>query len=192
MYSQAFNYSDDELVKMLSEDSRKAFCLIYKKYAGNLYHACYNLTRNKAECEDTIQDLFSDLWIKRSTLTIKTSLKGYLYTAARNRILMRIRAHKIMVDLDQITALVNDQTADGHVFEKEIKLQLHKEIECLPVKCAEIYKLSRHEQLTNKEIASQLNLSIKTVENQMTIAIRRLRITMVDFLGLLVILLFFK
>ncbi|EOR94322.1 RNA polymerase ECF-type sigma factor [Arcticibacter svalbardensis MN12-7] len=192
MHSQAFIYSDDELIIRLKNDDSEAFSLLYQKYASSLYYACYNLIRNKAECEDAIQDLFSDLWIKRSALNINLSLKGYLYTAARNRILMRIRSHKIMVNLDEIAALTNSRTADDQLMERELKLHLHKELANLPVKCAQIFTLSRNKQLSNKEIAIQLNLSIKTVENQITIAIRRLRSTMRDFIILLFVILFFK
>jgi len=181
MHSKAFIYSDDELVKMLKEDEHDAFGLIYKRHAGNLFRACYNINRNKAECEDVIQELFAELWLKKSTLHVTTSLKGYLFTAAKNRILMKIRSQKITVDLDQIAELTNYQTTDDLVMEKELKLCLQKEIAHLPVRCSEIFKLSRNQQLSNKEIASQLNLSIKTVENQITIAIKRLRNTLSDF-----------
>ncbi|MET3115650.1 RNA polymerase sigma-70 factor (family 1) [Pedobacter sp. CG_S7] len=166
--------SDQHLVDLLEIDQENAHRLIYQRYSSQLYHSAYNLLRDKQLCEDLVQDLFVDLWIRRHQVEIKT-LKAYLFTAIRNRSLMKIRAKKIILDVSVIEMLASDYTSDGPLLEKELKKIINKQVKDLPPKCREIYVLSRMEQLSHKEIASVLHISTKTIEKQITIALKRLR-----------------
>jgi RNA polymerase sigma-70 factor (family 1) len=172
---------DSELLELMKQGDHKAFELIYNRYAARLYCSAYNLLRDKTICEDLVQELFVSLWIKRNHLKINT-LKSYLYAAIRNSVLMVVRSGRGHLDLSLAKELAQTYTTDHQVIEKEITSLLNQSIASLPEKCRQIFFLSRKEQLSNKEIASQLNISAKTVENQITIAIRRLRITFGDFL----------
>lgn len=175
--------SDDELVEGLHAGKVECFEVIYNKYASKLYSAAYNILRNKEACEDVIQELFIDLWLKKAQLRI-LKLNAYLYTAVRNKALMVIRSGRVTLDLEVITMLIDDYATDDFVIQKEIKESLDREVSSLPAKCREIFVLSRQEQLSHKEIAAQLNISVKTVENQITTALKRLRASLVDLMVL--------
>jgi RNA polymerase sigma-70 factor (ECF subfamily) len=174
-------WPDARLLEHLRLDDRKAFDILYHKYSSKLFYAAYNLFRDKDVCEDLVQELFIDLWTKRNHLNI-TSLEGYLKVAIRHKVLYYIRSQKASVDISVIETLVEKYSADSKVFQNDIAHLLEDGVAQLPEKCREIFTLSRKEYLTNKEIASRLNISIKTVENQITIALRYLRTGLTDYL----------
>ncbi|TZF86020.1 RNA polymerase sigma-70 factor (plasmid) [Pedobacter sp. BS3] len=179
-------WPDETLLESLLKDDEHAFKLIYQRYASGLYAAAYNLFRNKPLCEDLIQELFADLWIKRKDLNIQ-SLKPYLYMSVKNRVLMLIRSGRAMLDESALEKLIADYAADDRLNIRELNDVLNQGIDSLPDRCREIFQLSRREHLSNKEIAERLNISVKTVENQMTIALRRLREQAGEFLAILII-----
>jgi RNA polymerase sigma-70 factor (family 1) len=181
-------WPDAQLLEQLRLDDRKAFEILYHKYSSKLFYAAYNLFRDKDVCEDLVQELFIELWTKRSQLNI-ASLEGYLKVAIRNKVLYYIRSQKASVDLSVIETLVEKYSADSKLFQDDITHLLEDGVAQLPEKCRQIFTLSRKEYLTNKEIASRLNISIKTVENQITIALRYLRTGLTDYLPSVVALL---
>jgi len=185
-------WSDDDLIVLLKDNDNIAFKLIYEKYAPKLFHTVYNLIRNKEASEDVIQDLFSDLWQKRNKLNITTSLQGFLYVSAKNRILAQLRKRKITIDYDALAFLADSNQTDNRLLEMELKQRLNQEINLLPRKCAEIFQLSREAQYSHQEIANRLNISVKTVENQVGIALKKLKGSLTDFLVLIVLFLFFS
>ncbi|WP_374165263.1 RNA polymerase sigma factor [Arcticibacter sp. MXS-1] len=188
---QAGNLSgitDEELVKGLQEGNALYFEEVYNRYSSRLYSAAYNILRNKQICEDLVQELFVDLWVKREHLTI-LKLRSYLYMSVRNKVLMTLRSGRVVLDLEVVEMLTNEFAADNRLLQKEIHENLERGISELPEKCREIFVLSRKKQLSHKEIASLLNISVKTVENHLTIALKRLRASMADFLLLAISLL---
>ncbi|ADY52939.1 RNA polymerase, sigma-24 subunit, ECF subfamily [Pseudopedobacter saltans DSM 12145] len=184
MNKSVYNLEEEELISRFVKGDKNAFDLIFKKYSSHLYHAAYNLFRDKAACEDMVQDLFVDLWEKREQTQIR-SLKSYLYVSIKNRALMAIRAGKVNIDDSALMKLCSKYFADQKVIAKELSDILNSSINKLPKKCQEIFKLSREGNLSNKEIAERLNISVKTVENQMTIALSRLKNSSKEFLAVL-------
>lgn len=178
-------WPDTELLELLRLDDRKAFEMLYNKYSGKVYHVAYNLFRDKDVCEDLVQELFIDLWTKRNKLNI-SSLEWYLKVAIKNRVLMYIRTQKATLDLSAIAMLTEKYSTDSKLMQNDISHLLEEGVERLPEKCRQIFTLSRNEYLSNKEIASRLNISVKTVENQMTIALRYLRTGLSDYLPLII------
>jgi RNA polymerase sigma-70 factor (family 1) len=178
-------WPDVELLALLRLDDRKAFEMLYNKYSPKIYHVAYNLFRDKTICEDLVQELFIDLWMKRNNLNI-SSLEWYLKVAIKNRVLMYIRTQKATLDLSAIAMLTEKYATDSKLLQNDISTILETNVERLPEKCRQIFTLSRKEYLTNKEIASRLNISIKTVENQMTIALRYLRAGLTDYLPVVI------
>ncbi|OOQ56513.1 hypothetical protein BC343_18900 [Mucilaginibacter pedocola] len=174
-------WPDAQLLERLRLDDRKAFEILYNKYSAKLYYAAYNLFRDKDVCEDLVQELFVDLWSKRHDLNI-TSLEYYLKVAIKNRVLMYIRTQRATLDVSAIEVLADKYSADSRLLQQDISKVLDDSVAQLPEKCRQIFTLSRKEYLSNKEIAARLGISIKTVENQMTIALRYLRTGMSDYL----------
>lgn len=179
---EAAFHSDDALVAMIRQDDAGAFEAVYNKYAAQLFHAAHAILKDREACEDIIQELFTDLWIRRQHLNVH-NLKAYLFTATRNNVLMTIRSGKIKIDISELEQLVGQSTASDGITEKELQRSIDRNVAQLPQKCRTIFILSREEKLSHKEIASQLNISYKTVENQMTIALKRLKSSLGDFMS---------
>lgn len=173
--------TDEELFKGVLGGNALYFEEIYNRYSSGLYCSAYNILRNREACEDMVQELFIDLWVKKDRLEI-LKLKSYLYTSIRNKVLMTLRSGKVVLDLDVVEMLIDEHATDNLVLQKEILENLERGISALPEKCREIFVLSRKEQLSHKEIASLLNISVKTVKNQLTNALKRIRVSMADFL----------
>ncbi|MDN3582786.1 RNA polymerase sigma-70 factor [Mucilaginibacter flavus] len=174
-------WPDAKLLDLLRLDDREAFEILYNKYSAKLFHAAYNLFRDSDVCDDLVQELFIDLWTKRHQLNI-ASLEAYLKVAIRHRVIYYIRTKKATLDLEVVDELIEKYTADSKLLQNDISQLLETNVAQLPEKCRQIFTLSRKEYLSNKEIASRLNISIKTVENQMTIALRYLRTGLTDYL----------
>lgn len=175
------NISDEVLLNRFYRGEETAFNLIFKRYSTLLYASAYNLFRDKQACEDMVQELFIELWEKRDSLKIR-SLKSFLFVCIKNKALMAIRSGKVMISDDILSELCSKHETDHTIIVKELAEILNQSINKLPKKCQVVFKLSRIEHLSNREIAEKLNVSIKTVENQMTIALSRLKTSSIDYL----------
>src|SRR5690606_30942146 len=132
------------------------------------------MIRDKEVSEDIVQEIFTQLWIRRASLTIG-NLEAYLFTAVRFQVFRYINERKckneFVIELSKFPA----EFFEDQLSFKEIEDAMKTGIALLPEKCGRIFSLSRQQQLTNKEIALRLDISIKTVENQMSIALRKMR-----------------
>lgn len=174
--------SDEELLKAIQNDDRSAFESLYHKYWQKLYLSAYHILKDIHAAEDIIQEIFAQLWLKRNQVFID-NLAAYLYTAVRFQVFKAIRNGKARVDLSsQADEFFDKNSIEDTLHEKELDKRLEESIATLPEKCKEIFILSRKEHLSVKEIATRLQISPKTVENQITIALRKLRTQMGDLL----------
>lgn len=176
-------WPDDKLLMLMRQGDRGAFEKIYNKYWSKIYISAYNLLRDRQTCEDLVQEVLVNLWVRRESLEIK-NLNAFLYTAVRYKVFKVIRSGKVREDLfDEIERIViEDNNTENSIVENDYNRLLENSLGALPPKCREIFILSRKEQLSTKEIAERLGLSPKTVENQITIALRKLRNSMGEFL----------
>ena len=171
--------SDHELVLLLQQDDCNAFAQIYERYKGALYIHAFHRIHDREEARDLVQQLFTTLWDNRKTLDVKSHLSGYLFTAVRNRVFKFVaHQHVELSYISSVTQFVNsgECITDYLVREKELLSIIDKEIAELPVKMREIFELSRKTGLSHKEIAAQLDLSEKTVRNQVNNALKILKI----------------
>lgn len=144
------------------------------------------ILKNNIEAEEVVQQVFVTIWEKRMQIEIALSFKAYLYKAVYNSCLNRLKQLKKMettIELPELSAESNKLDA------KELERQISLSIEKLPEQCRLIFKLSRFEDLKYAEIANHLNLSIKTVENQMGKALRVLRNELQEYLPTLLFIL---
>lgn len=170
--------TDGELISLLKDSDQAAYTEIYDRYHGLLFIYACKITRDEAEAEDIVQEVFFYLWDKRYTITFQTSLSSYLYTAVRYKFFNLLDRKKVRDD--HATSLQNFMDnepvqADHVVRERELALLIEKEIALLPSKMREVFELSRKGQLSHKEIAIKLNISEKTVKNQVNNALKELR-----------------
>jgi RNA polymerase sigma-70 factor (family 1) len=168
--------SDMQLIGRLKADDEAALTMIYRRYWQSLFKAAYNILKDRQACEDIIQELFIKLWDCRAEVEIAISLKAYLYASVRYGVYRQIRSGSVNSEIfDDLIERLHTPATHNSIEHKELLLQINQVIDTLPEKCREVYKLSREECLSHKEIAVQLNISTKTVENHLTKALRQLR-----------------
>jgi len=169
------SYSDNELVTLLQQGSEESFAEIYNRYWVELYDAAYQRLKNKEQVEDIIQDVFVKLWIRRAELNINNA-QAYLHTAIRFRVFNYVERDLVNESFfEPFEAMATSGlTADQNVLEKELLDLVQSYIEALPQKRKEIFLLHTRDNLSTKEIAERLNISQKTVQNQLGITMQGL------------------
>lgn len=178
-------------IRKLAQGDEEAFRAIYEKHWEGLYLAAYNRLGSSSIAEELVQDLFTDLWAKRSTLHIKNSLGAYLAGALKYRILDHMRHEKVREKYVRYLSrhfITEHNEVLENIFSKDLQEQLQLAENQLPPRCYAIFQLSRKHHFSNSEIADQLNISPKTVENQITKALRVLRTHLSKVSTLLVLL----
>ncbi|WP_183580514.1 RNA polymerase sigma-70 factor [Mucilaginibacter sp. X5P1] len=185
-------YEDHELLLMLKANDELGLKYIYDKYWKRLYLSAFSIIRDAGPCEDIVQDVLLQLWLKRGEVIIH-SLKSYLFTAVRYKVLSFIKSagqRKVFIDTGELEQLGGIDELKDRLHERDINEMLDNGIASLPQRCKEVFMLSRKEYLSNREIAERMGISIKTVEAQMTIALRQLKINMSELLSGLILILY--
>jgi RNA polymerase sigma-70 factor, ECF subfamily len=165
---------DKEDFEILFKSQFKVLCFFAMKYLKD-----YENSR------EVVQDVFLKLWEKRDDIDTAKSLKSYLGTSVRNKCINYLRDHKkFNHDLLLLEDLSSDMLAEpaDKLVEADIRDRIAEAISELPEKCREIFLLSRNEHLKYQEIADQLDISVKTVEAQMSKALQHMRQRLKEFL----------
>lgn len=170
------SYDNKELLLQLKKDSSKAFTEFYKRYWQKLFAIAYNRLKEIQSAEDIVHDVFTSLWANRQKLQIE-SLENYLATSVKYMVLNRIRKNERERKYNNglHTTPVVDFPVETSLHFKRILERVKKEVEKLPEKCKLIFKYSRDEGKPVKQIAKELNISPKTVENQLTKALKQIK-----------------
>ena len=184
------NKEDAVLFKKIKQDDKKAFEALFHRYYGILCHYAAQLTKNETEAEEIVQELFVRFWEKREKIQIDTSLKNYLFRAVKNQSLNYIHhsqiknqyAKKVFLDAEA------KNTDEFNYAETGLLQKIEESINSLPEKRQKIFRLSRQQGLKYREIAEKLNISVKTVETQMGLAIKTLRKKLKHYSGILLFL----
>lgn len=166
----------------------KAFENLFHEYYDSLCSYAFHFLKEQAGAEEIVQDIFFTLWQKRESLDIKVSLKAYLYQATKNRCLNLIKHIEIRENYKTHNQNVRDErelSLENTMEEMELNTIIQEAISSLPKERQKIFRLSRFEDLKYKEIAEELNISIKTVENQMSKALKFLREQLSEYLPIL-------
>jgi len=170
-------HSDLELISLLKRGDTYAFDQLYARHWSAMYRSAFYLLRDEEACMDIVQDIFTWLWEKRRELDIQ-AVPSYLRSAVRFKVANYIRSGKIRESFYAHLATLETETTIGsqELLElNDLKTIIQQAINTLPEKCRQIFLLSRDGQLSNQQIADLLGLSIKTVEAQKTIALKRIR-----------------
>lgn len=178
MIAYTTDTTDQELISLISRGDEDAFNILYNRHWAELYKFAFFILRDKDACKDIIQDVFVWAWEHKQNLAIQ-SPKSYLRAAVKFKIANYIRSGNIRESFFEEAAKFEYSASIPGAEEFAELRELHHIIQQvvvnLPSKCREIFRLSREGNLSNREIAEQLGLSVKTVENQITIALHRIR-----------------
>lgn len=157
---------------------------VFKLQFSLLCNVANNIIRNEKAAEDIIQDVFLKLWQTKHRLNEISNIKAYLYRCTTNACMDYLKQHKNVISLRNSHAqeASSPSISDTRLMDKELEERIEKALRQLPPKCKAIFVLSRHEGLKYKEIADNLKISVKTVENQMGIALAKLRKELQPFL----------
>jgi RNA polymerase sigma-70 factor, ECF subfamily len=174
------NLNRDELfiVKKMIDGDKDAFKHFFQTYYNDLCNFTNTYVRDTVLAEEIVQDIFVYFWENKSKLQLTHSAKSYLYSASRYKSLnvlrdknRKERIHSEITDFQSSLVYPEEELLDS----AQLRTILDSAINELPPKCREIFLLSKRQELSNKEIADQLDITVKGVENQMTIALKKMR-----------------
>nr|WP_319999522.1 RNA polymerase sigma-70 factor [uncultured Draconibacterium sp.] len=170
---------DKQLVSMLKKAEVKAFDILFHKYSQKLYHFSFSLLKNEEDAKEIVQETFLRIWSKRFEIDLGKSFKSYLFTISYHLIIDRLRLR--LKDQEYRNFLrdyfkISDFGTSSKIDYEELTQMIDQVIEELPKKRKRIYKLSRKGGMSNNEIAEELGISVKTVENQITLSLRYLKL----------------
>lgn len=183
--------SVDQLITTLKSGDITAFEMLFRTYYQPLCNYAYTFVQDRDEAEEIVQSTFLNVWEKRDNLSIHTGVKPYLYAMVRNASLNVLKHEKIKqqhVTMEMAVAERSVESVTRTVMASELENKIYSAMDKLPEQCRLVFKLSRFEELKYSEIAEQLNISIKTVENQMGKALKIMRDQLKDYLPLLIVL----
>jgi RNA polymerase sigma-70 factor (ECF subfamily) len=166
------------LVSLMKAGNSFAFEKLYNVYGKKLYNFAFNIIKNKEDAEGIVQNVFMKIWETRSEINTEQSFSGYIFRIARNMLINQLK--KALTEKVYLNYLLTFPEETGFPVEQEINfLELNMEIErlvnSLPEKRREIFLLSRNEGLTYKEIAEKLNISVNTVNTQISKSLEHIR-----------------
>lgn len=168
---------DEELLKKIKQDNKNALDSLFDKYFQGLCDFSNKFLNNAFLAEEAVSDVFLNIWLKRGELEIKTSLKAYLFTAVKNQSLNYLKKENNIYDDIEVVdrnGTVSVLRTDDFFRYEELKEEINIILEKLPEKMRLVFKLSRIEGFTYKEIAEILSISVYTVQNHMVKATKYL------------------
>jgi RNA polymerase sigma-70 factor (family 1) len=183
-------YSDSTVITLLKEGSEKVFEKVFKDHFKSLHAYAYTFLRDDELAEEVVQNVFCRIWEKREQLKTDGSLKAYLYRAVHNESLNYLKHQKVKANFEvYYTGQMEQQEGQSaeKVMTTELERHIREAINELPQQCRTIFQLSRFEQLKYQQIADQMGLSVKTIENQMGKALKLMRLKLAEFLTLLLL-----
>lgn len=173
--------TDPIIFQQIRKGDEVAFSRLFDGYYTALCFFAAKYLRDLDLSRSLVQQVFVDLWVKREKTGVTSSVKSYLYQSVKNRCIDYLRKEKSTSEISEIVENINQTPFRDLVEEAELNDRINASINQLPEKCREIFLLCRFEGLKYAEIAKKLNISVKTVEMQMGIALKKLRENLSDY-----------
>ena len=167
--------TDTELAILLTLNDEAAFSELYVRYKDKLYYFCLHLLKSKEEANDIVQEIFIRIWESRNFINPDLSFSSFLYTMARNRILNYFRDIDIDEKVKEILAtqkVTEEEAIDSKIIYTEYQVILQNAISQLPPQRRKIFNKSRIESMSHKEIAAELGISVNTVQEHISEALK--------------------
>lgn len=179
MYATDPQMTDEQkLVLRLIEGDEDAFCELYAAYKNRLLYFAMKFVKSREFAEDIFQDAFTVVWQGRRFINPDASFSSYLYTIVRNRILNQIRD---MTNEDQLKEQILSQAVDAtndtksEILLNDLKEIIGRALEQLTPRQREVFKMSRDQQMSHKEIADALGVSVNTVQEHISVSLKVIR-----------------
>ncbi|MEO6549690.1 MAG: RNA polymerase sigma-70 factor [Ferruginibacter sp.] len=169
---------DSELFQLVKQnDDVKAFEELYVRYWPALVNAAFKRLDCKEQSEDIVQNIFIDIYNRRTTIDLSFSFKAYLHQALKFKVLNEYRSESIRKKYKQSLFFSPGCKIDfsDPLEAKELEQKINTILNELPVKCKEVFLLSRRENLSNRDISAGLKISVSSVEKHITRALKSLR-----------------
>lgn len=175
-------------INVFEGDPEAALETMFRAHSLAMCRYANGILNDQDEAKEMVQQVFIELWEKRNQIEIRVSLRSYLYRSVHNRCLNAIKAKKkFNHDIEMHDLKMYSASSDAALKYRELKEKTERAISSLPPQCERIFRMSREEHLKYAEIAQLLELSVKTVENQMGKALKQLRAALQDYLILVLI-----
>ncbi len=183
--------TEKEVIEQFRNGSEAAFEQVFRAYYKALASYARTILKDLDDAEDMVQQVFISLWEKRAAIEVHTSLKSFLYRAVHNACLNRLKQRAVRSNYARETVQLHQENlaTDDKLQQKELQVKIEAALDTLPEQCAKIFKMSRFERLKYQEIADELGLSVKTVENQMGKALKLMREQLKDYLPFFIMIL---
>ena len=174
-----------ELQLRLGSHDQNALKQLYDEYSNRLFHFAYGLIHSKELAEEIVQDVFIKIWEKRERISTLENLTGYLYTVTKNLSCSYLRKYNgsrhINIDEFTLPYFKIDVSPEELMITNEMLQKINQAINDLPPRCRVIFKLVKEDGLKYKEVAGLLDISLKTVENQVGLALKKLHCSIDTF-----------
>lgn len=176
------------LIAALKKSDRAVVREIFLRYHAVLCRVSFRIVNDKEEAKDVVQEVFIKVWQHRESLNIEFSLEAYLRRAVVNTSLNRMESRRKFTNDSLESVFVNqgEPSADPSD-EKELSAQLDQALEKLPVRTKAVFTLIRFEDMSYREVAEVLGISMKAVEKEMMKALKLLRVSLKDYLPLILL-----
>lgn len=172
-------------LQLLREGNHKAFEELFESYFESLSRYAFSILRDSDEAQDVVQKVFYKLWDQHKELDIRTSIKSYLYRIVHNESLNFVHQRTNRAEINAEIVSSNDDASDNvseQLIASDLQQAIDHALEKLPPQCRKVFEMSRMEQKSYSEIAQNLAISVNTVENHISKALRQLRIELKEYL----------
>ncbi|MDB5120935.1 MAG: polymerase sigma factor, sigma-70 family [Sphingobacteriales bacterium] len=185
--------NDFELWIDIRSGDELAFSVLFNRYWKRLYKMAFNYLKNEEASEEIVHDVFLNIWTRRNELEIH-SFPNFLLSAIKYQIYNRMRSAKLSLvykaDYTNTDNAFELNLGDDRIQQLELQEKLNQCLKQLPKRCHEIFEMSRIENLSNQEIADRLGISKRTIENQIAIAVKHLRVRFKSIASFILLLFF--
>lgn len=168
----------DLQLRIAEYDDQASYKKLFFHFFLPLKSFSFSIVKSKELAEEIVSDILVDIWAKRTRLADIENLKMYLYVSVRNGSLRRLQQTRksavLSLDDVQVEFAALDHDAESILLTRELSFKIEAAIAQLPQRCKLIFKLAKEDQLKYKEIAALLNISVKTIDNQVAIALRKI------------------
>jgi RNA polymerase sigma-70 factor, ECF subfamily len=186
--TEILSQTDIDTLAQIRRGDVKAYENTFSEYYSTLCLFARNMVGDMDKARDIVQDVFAHVYANRSTLQINTSIKSYLFKCVYNASLNSLKQQKVYAHHHEYLKQ-NLNSIDGHdmLVSAELEERIRVTVEALPDQCRKIFEMNRYQGKKNGEIAGELGISVRTVETQISKALKALRANLTEFLTLLII-----